>query len=73
MIYKVVSLVGAGRVKSQRLSIFYKDEEDYDWTSGDRDKKLATAISRKIGIPAKHLTVQFFRWETNVPSLIDQL
>ena len=63
MDFKVVDLVGAGRIKSRRLSITYTDAEGYDWSSDEREKELAKAVSRKTGIPAKNLTVEFFRWD----------
>merc|ERR1719500_781915 len=76
MKYKVVSLVGAGRIKSQRLAITYEDDYDlndydddgYDWSIRKRlvhgrGRDLAKAVSRKVGIPAKYLTMEFFRFD----------
>ena len=59
MKYSDVELLGGGIIKSKTLDIDYEDDDDYKWSDGEREKELAKAISRKTGIPAKYLNLEF--------------
>ena len=65
MKYPEVKLVGAGRIRSLTLDIDYEDDYDYDddddyySCDGVRERELAKAVSKEVGIPAKYLTMEF--------------
>ena len=65
MKYPEVKLVGAGRIRSLTLDIDYEDDydydddDDYDSCDGVRERELAKAVSKEVGIPAKYLTMEF--------------
>ena len=63
MKYGRVELVGARRIESQSLVMDYEDNDEYEWSSGERERDLAKAVSRKVGIPAQFLTMEFFRFD----------
>ena len=62
MKYESVELVGAGRIKSQNVVMNYEDDDDYVWSNFERERQLAKAISRKVGIPAKYLIMEFAKY-----------
>ena len=38
MKYERVKLVGAGRIESQDIEINYEGDDDYEWSSGERER-----------------------------------
>ena len=66
MKYSDVELLGGGIIKTKTLDIDYEDDDDYKWSDGEREKELAKAVSRKTGIPAKYITMEFLNYYDEV-------